>query len=73
MRIERDAAGCVHIEDEGVTAIVDESDNCSYAMTPTATRCAVQRVCALVADPSRWPTLRLRRFDVVHGDVVPIT
>jgi hypothetical protein len=67
MRIERDITGRLHIEDEGVSAIVDEAGQSSLSMKTTATRTAVQRVCDLVADTSRWPTMRLPRLDVDAG------
>ena len=63
MHIERDAAGLVHIEDEGVSAVVDEQGQSSLIMTPTATRSAIKRVCDLAADKDRWPTMKIPTAD----------
>ena len=68
MQIERDTAGRVHIEDEGVSAIIDErGGQSSFSMTATASPTAVQRVVEVVEDSSQWPTMRLPRMDVDPG------
>lgn len=63
MQMERDAAGRVHIEDEGVLAIIDVRGQSSFSMTATAPRSAIQRVCEVVEDSTQWPTMRLPRID----------
>lgn len=71
MHIVRDAAGRLHIEYEGVSAIVDEhGGQSSLSMTSTATDIAIQRVCDLVADTSRWPTSPLPRIDLDLVDAI---
>lgn len=68
MQIERDGAGRVHIEDDGVSAIIDEhGGQSSFSMTSTASPVAVKRVCEAVEDKTQWPTMRLPRVEVVLG------
>lgn len=64
MHMERDKAGRLHIEDEGVSAIIDERGQSSFSMTATACRSAVVRVCEVIEDSTQWPTMRLPRMDV---------
>ncbi len=72
MLIKRDTAGRLLIEDEGVSAIVDRDGASSLTMRASVTRSAVKRVRDLVADRSRWPTMRLRRMAPDAGALVPV-
>jgi hypothetical protein len=68
MQIERDRAGRVHIEDDGVSAIIDvHGGQSSFSMTSTASPVAVKRVVEVIEDQSQWPTMPLPRFDVTLG------
>lgn len=68
MQIERDKAGRVHIEDDGVSAIIDErGGQSSFSMTPTASEGAVKRVCEVIEDRTQWPTMPLPRLDFDPG------
>ncbi len=69
MHIERDAEGRIHIEDEGVSAVVDENGQCSLIMATYATHSAIKRVCGLAADKDRWPTMKI---PTTGGQVVPV-
>lgn len=68
MQIDRDTAGRVHIEDDGVSAIIDEhGGQSSFSMTSTASQGAVKRVVDVIEDKTKWPTMPLPRFEVVLG------
>ncbi len=68
MQIERDKAGRVHIEYDGVSAIVDEhGGQSSFSITATASPNAVKRVVEMIEDSTQWPTMRLPRMDVDPG------
>ena len=68
MQIERDKAGRVHIEDDGVSAIIDErGGQSSFSMTATASPNAVKRVVEVIEDSTQWPTMRLPRMHFDPG------
>jgi len=73
MQMHRDAAGRLHIDDEGVSAIVDDRGESSFSMMASASRTAVKRVCDIVEDSTLWPTMKLPCLDVPvdPGDPVP--
>ncbi len=68
MQIERDKTGRILIEDDGVSAIIDEHGGpSSFSMKPTATPVAVKRVVEVIGDSTQWPTMRLPRMDFDPG------
>lgn len=71
MYMQRDRAGRLHIEDDGVCAIVGECGVSSFSMTATASRSAVKRVCDLIADMTRWPTMPMPVIGDEAGQLEP--
>ena len=68
MQIERDKAGRVHIEEDGVSAVIDErGGQSSFSMKATASPTAVKRVVEVIEDSTKWPTMRLPRMDFDPG------
>jgi len=72
MYMERDRAGRLHIEDDGVSAIVGERGESSFTMTATASRSAMKRVCDLIGDMTRWPTMPMPRIADEPVDFVAV-
>jgi hypothetical protein len=68
MQIERDEAGRIHIEDDGVSAVIDQhGGQSSFSMEATATPVAVKRVVEAIGDSTQWPTMRLPRMGFDPG------
>jgi len=55
-----------------VSAIVGERGESSFTMTATASRSAMKRVCDLIGDMTRWPTMPMPRIADEPVDFVAV-